>query len=62
MGILQSNTPRLEDTQAAVEVSNPNEDYTTTNNALPKRSKKIVWIILIIVAVVVNSTVAFLWL
>jgi hypothetical protein len=41
MGILQSNTPRLEDTQAA-EVSNPNEDYTTTNNAVPKRRKKIV--------------------
>jgi hypothetical protein len=41
MGI-QSNTPRLEDTQAAAEVSNPNEDYTTTNNAVPKRRKKIV--------------------
>jgi hypothetical protein len=42
MGILQSNTPRLEDTQAAAEISNPNEDYITTNNAVPKRRKKIV--------------------
>jgi len=43
MDILQSNTPRLEDTQAAAaEVSNPNEDYTTTNNAVPKKRKKIV--------------------